>query len=185
MLMTKLSVKRIIMVAVSLIGLLVFAPLKAQTVDVTIVSFAFNPDSINITPGTTVKWTNQAGIVHTSTSDGGVWNSGNLSDGDFFTFTFNTPGIFPYHCTPHPFMTAVVVVEGCCDLRGDIAIPEDGSVLVNDIVWLVNFLFKGGTAPACLDEGDCAAPLDGNILVNDIVWLVNFLFKGGTTPPAC
>jgi hypothetical protein len=76
-------------------------------------------------------------------------------------------------------------VCGCCLLRGDVANPKDGSVLVNDIVWLVNYLFKGGTAPSCLDEGDCAIPPDGNILVNDIVWLVNYLFKGGTAPPAC
>jgi len=58
-------------------------------------------------------------------------------------------------------------------------------VLVNDIVMLVDYLFKGGTAPVCLDEGDCAIPLDENILVNDIVWLVDFLFKGGTAPPDC
>jgi hypothetical protein len=79
----------------------------------------------------------------------------------------------------------VTPVCGCCQLRGDVAIPKDGNVLVNDIVWLVNFLFKGGTVPECLDEGDCAIPLDGNVLVNDIVWLVNFLFKGGTAPPPC
>ena len=75
--------------------------------------------------------------------------------------------------------------SGCCTLRGDVAEPKDDMVLVNDIVWLVDFLFKGGTAPACLDEGDCAIPLDGSILVNDIVWLVDFLFKGGAAPPAC
>jgi hypothetical protein len=76
-------------------------------------------------------------------------------------------------------------VCGCCQLRGDVAIPKDGSVLVNDIVWLVNYLFKGGTAPECLDEGDAADPPDGSILVNDIVWLVNYLFKGGTAPAPC
>ena len=73
----------------------------------------------------------------------------------------------------------------CCQLRGDVAIPKDGSVLVNDLVWLVNYLFKGGTAPSCLNEGDCAIPLDGSCLVNDLVWLVNYLFKSGTPPPPC
>lgn len=73
----------------------------------------------------------------------------------------------------------------CCVLRGDVVPPTDGNVLVNDIVYLVDFLFKGGTAPACLEEGDCAIPLDGNLLVNDIVWLVDYLFKGGTPPPPC
>ncbi len=73
----------------------------------------------------------------------------------------------------------------CCELRGDVGIPKDGSVLVNDIVWLVDYLFKGGTAPSCLDEGDCGIPNDGEILVNDIVWLVDFLFKGGPAPADC
>jgi len=77
------------------------------------------------------------------------------------------------------------VEPGGCQLRGDVAEPKDGMVLVNDIVMLVDYLFKGGTAPVCLDEGDCAIPLDENILVNDIVWLVDFLFKGGTAPPDC
>jgi len=74
---------------------------------------------------------------------------------------------------------------GCCLLRGDVAEPKDVAVLVNDIVWLVDYLFKGGSAPSCLDEGDCAIPLDGNILVDDIVWLVDYLFKGGQAPPDC
>lgn len=78
-----------------------------------------------------------------------------------------------------------VSIPGCCLLRGDVAEPKDVMVLVNDIVWLVDYLFKGGLAPTCLEEGDCAVPLDGAILVNDIVWLVDYLFKGGAAPPAC
>jgi len=78
-----------------------------------------------------------------------------------------------------------IVEPGCCQLRGDVADPKDSNVLVNDIVWLVDYLFKGGTPPSCIDEGDCADPPDGNILVNDIVWLVDYLFKGGIAPPPC
>lgn len=73
----------------------------------------------------------------------------------------------------------------CCLLRGDVGEPKDGIVLVNDIVWLVDYIFKGGTTPSCPDEGDCGIPLDEQILVNDIVWLVDYLFKGGDVPPDC
>jgi len=72
----------------------------------------------------------------------------------------------------------------CCRTRGD-AMHDNQIILVNDLVMLVDYLFKSGTAPACLDEGDCAIPLDGNILVNDLVWLVDHLFKSGPPPPAC
>ena len=73
----------------------------------------------------------------------------------------------------------------CCALRGDVGVPKDMAVLVNDIVFLVNYIFKSGPAPACLDEGDCASPLDGVILVNDIVYLVNYIFKSGPAPSPC
>ncbi len=75
--------------------------------------------------------------------------------------------------------------QSCCVLRGDIANPKDGALLVNDIVFAVNFLFKGGLPPNCFEEGDCALPLDNDILVNDIVYMVNALFRGGPAPPPC
>lgn len=81
---------------------------------VAIRDFAFHPDSLSVPPGATVTWINceDAGIAaHTTTSDGGVWNSPDLSPGDRFSHTFPAQGAFPYHCTPHPFMTAKVVVQ--------------------------------------------------------------------------
>ncbi|MCK4707730.1 MAG: thrombospondin type 3 repeat-containing protein, partial [Gammaproteobacteria bacterium] len=73
----------------------------------------------------------------------------------------------------------------CCLVRGDVAVPTDGSVLVNDLVFLVDYLFKSGDGPGCPEQSDCAEPLDGACLVNDLVWLVDYLFKGGSAPPAC
>lgn len=83
---------------------------SADTVDVTIQSFTFSPDSLLISPGTTVRWTNLDGVPHTVTSDDGVWDSGNLSNGAQFLYTFNSPAVYPYHCNIHPSMTAKVVV---------------------------------------------------------------------------
>ena len=76
--------------------------------------FAFHPDSLSVPPGATVTWINceDAGQEpHTTTSDGAVWNSPDLSPGNRFSHTFPTGGAFPYHCTPHPFMTGKVVVQ--------------------------------------------------------------------------
>ena len=72
----------------------------------------------------------------------------------------------------------------CCNhdgIRGDANM--DNAILVDDIVMLVNYLFKGGAAPACYEEGDANG--DGSLLVDDIVLLVNYLFKGGVAPNPC
>ena len=69
--------------------------------DVAIDNFFFNPQNVTIPVGTTVRWTNN-GTTHTTTSDTAVWDSGNLGTGGQFSFTFNTPGSYPYHCDIHP-----------------------------------------------------------------------------------
>ena len=69
----------------------------------------------------------------------------------------------------------------CCRLRGDVNGIEP--VNVSDLTYLVNFLFKGGEAPACFDEGNADA--EGDINIADLTYLVNFLFKGGPAPPPC
>ncbi|MGE5392826.1 MAG: cupredoxin domain-containing protein [Candidatus Saccharibacteria bacterium] len=62
---------------------------------------AFGPANLNILAGTAVTWTNQGMHTHTVTSDSGAFGSGNLSPGQQFSFTFNSPGIYPYYCRFH------------------------------------------------------------------------------------
>lgn len=76
-------------------------------------NFAFDPASISASAGTTVWWINceNSGVPgHTSTSDGGVWDSPLLDPGDSYSRTFSTAGSFPYHCKPHPNMLGTVNV---------------------------------------------------------------------------
>ncbi len=64
-------------------------------------SYEFRPAEITITPGTTVTWLNVSGS-HTTTSETGVWDSGErLSEGQSFSFTVQPPGEYPYYCSPH------------------------------------------------------------------------------------
>ena len=81
---------------------------------VAIRNFAFGPGEVTIRAGGSVTWVNceDAGAeAHTSTADQGEWSSPSLESEDTFSHTFPTPGTFTYHCSPHPFMTATVVVE--------------------------------------------------------------------------
>jgi len=79
--------------------------------DVSIIDFAFEPQSDKVTVGDTVRWTNNGASLHTSTSNTGVWNSPNLNTGQSFIFQFNTIGSFPYHCAIHTSMTGTIVVK--------------------------------------------------------------------------
>jgi plastocyanin len=75
--------------------------------------FNFFPDTVRIKPGTQVTWVNcETDVVdyHTSTATG-VWDSGALNRGEFYTRTFDTRGNFGYFCIPHPFMRGAVIVE--------------------------------------------------------------------------
>lgn len=78
---------------------------------VTIDNYAFSPDSITVSAGTTVTWVNNDTTAHTVTADDGSFDSGNLAPGESFTFTFTSAGSFVYHCNYHPNMEGTVVVN--------------------------------------------------------------------------
>src|SRR5262245_17932846 len=98
--------------AAALAILAIGAPAKAQeTASVEIVDFGFVQNSITIAPGTTVTWTNTGQAPHTVTADSGAWTSDTLQNGDTFSWTFDKPGTFTYHCEVHPAkMTGTIVV---------------------------------------------------------------------------
>ncbi len=57
---------------------------------------------------------------------------------------------------------------------------RNAAVNLADIIYLVNFIYKGGHPPVPLARGD----VNANCAVNlgDIIYLVNSIFKGGPTP---
>jgi PKD repeat protein len=70
-----------------------------------------------------------------------------------------------------------VIVE--TDLRGDA--DNSGGHDMLDILFLVNYLYKGGPEPVTLRAGDANA--DGNVNMLDILYLIAYLYKGGPPPP--
>ncbi len=86
-------------------------PPTGPVVEVDISGFSFGPGELRVRPGTTVRWVNRDPVAHTATGDGGGFASPFLGPGETWTHTFQEPGRYDYHCAPHPFMTAAVVVE--------------------------------------------------------------------------
>jgi len=79
--------------------------------EVWIKGMAFGPSTITVSAGTTITWTNKDAVAHTVTSDNGLFDSGNITGNSTYSRQFPTPGTYPYHCTPHPTMTATVIVN--------------------------------------------------------------------------
>ena len=73
-------------------------------------NFAYQMANIQVRAGTTVTWTNQDNVPHSVTFKNGMKDSGLLSQGQSFSYTFNTPGTYQYYCTVHPYMVATVTV---------------------------------------------------------------------------
>ncbi len=82
----------------------------AKTVDVEIRNSAFSPKTITINKGDTVRFTNYDSTEHSATSDNGRFDSGLLPKGQSWSKTFNEAGTYNYHCSPHPYMKAAIVV---------------------------------------------------------------------------
>jgi plastocyanin len=74
---------------------------------------AFRPDEVTVAVGTTVTWTNQDLVAHTTTSEDDLWDSERMGQSESFSFTFEEPGTFTYICTIHPAqMQGTITVEG-------------------------------------------------------------------------
>jgi hypothetical protein len=56
----------------------------------------------------------------------------------------------------------------------------DWIVDVGDVVYLINYLYRGGISPEPVESGD--ATYEGFVDVGDVVYLINYLFRSGPAP---
>ena len=64
------------------------------------------------------------------------------------------------------------------DHTGDV--NSDGAIDLGDVVFLINYLFRGGTAPNPLRFGDPTAYCVVDL--GDVIFLLNYLYRGGSLP---
>jgi plastocyanin len=86
--------------------------LTADTVRVAILDSGFSPERIRVRVGTTVLWVGEGDLPHSTVSNSELWESPLMTAGESYQRIFREAGEYAYHCTLHPTMTGVIVVEG-------------------------------------------------------------------------
>jgi plastocyanin len=89
----------------------VMPAVPATNVDVAASDDKFEPVTITVAPGTTVRWTNKGTHKHTVTSATGAWDSGDLAPNQVYSATFTRPGTFEYYCKHHRDMKGTIIVK--------------------------------------------------------------------------
>jgi len=84
-----------------------------KVVEVNIRALKYLPGPVAVSPGTTVRWTNEDQALHTVTSEdsGGPLRSAELAKGEPYEQTFRKPGQYDYYCKVHPLMKSGVTVK--------------------------------------------------------------------------
>jgi len=89
---------------------------------VKIANFTFSPDTVTVTAGMEITWTNEDSTVHTVT--GIDFDSGEIKPGQSYKHTFSSPGTYDYVCSIHPSMKGKVIVTGESSSDTEPTIPE-------------------------------------------------------------
>ena len=101
------------LLAVLLSGISCFslAEAKSTTHSVTIEALQFSPPNLEVKAGDTVTWNNKDAFPHNVTAENKSFHSADMLSGRSWTFKASKKGVFPYVCTLHPTMRAVLIVK--------------------------------------------------------------------------
>jgi plastocyanin len=101
--------------AISLVAFLVLHGCGEQptprTHRIEIKGMVYAPAELTAAPGDTVVWVNHDIVPHTVTADGRQFDSGSLNLSAEWSLVVRERGRFPYTCTFHPPMKAVLDVK--------------------------------------------------------------------------
>lgn len=90
---------------------------ESKTNTIIIKDFDYDPFTLKIKAGAVIIWMNEDSYAHTVTAKGhtsktkGLFDSGTLSKGQSFSYTFKEAGTFEYYCAIHPSMIGKIEVE--------------------------------------------------------------------------
>jgi plastocyanin len=87
----------------------------AESTQITIQNFSFEPKALTVAPGTEVTWFNgdeePHNIVNADSGQPRLFRSPGLDGGEKYSFTFDKPGTYRYICSIHPHMEGTIIVK--------------------------------------------------------------------------
>ena len=84
---------------------------EPKTHTVTIEEMRFQPERLTVARGDTIVWVNKDLVPHTVTSEAGRFDSQTIQTEKSWKLTASKEGDFPYVCTFHPTMKAMLNVR--------------------------------------------------------------------------
>jgi plastocyanin len=85
---------------------------SAGGTSITISNFMFQPMSLTVAPGASVKVTNKDSATHTLTATGGQFNTGDIDQNHTKSFTApKKPGTYHDICNIHQYMMGTITVK--------------------------------------------------------------------------
>jgi plastocyanin len=118
--------KKLFVILVSVGALAVASPAVAATHGVTITKIAFVPNSLTITTGDSVTWTNSDTSNHQVVSQQAGFASPMLKPGDTFTFTYSKSGKFSYTDSQDKSLKGTVTVQ---DVPGNVSLQTSATLV--------------------------------------------------------
>ncbi|MDB4905223.1 MAG: copper-binding protein [Gemmatimonadetes bacterium] len=99
-------------VAVMVTGAVAPAPRRAPAMHVVrITEFRFQPETLTIAAGDSVRWENRDILPHTATAGDSSFATPELSTGTSSLDYAPVAGDHPYHCDAHPVMRGMLTVR--------------------------------------------------------------------------
>jgi plastocyanin len=78
----------------------------------------YQPNPVTVAPNSQITWNNKDSAPHTATALDGSFDTGTIQPGASGSATVPAQGTIPYHCTLHPWMTAILQVSSSSSSAG-------------------------------------------------------------------
>lgn len=83
-------------------------------------------------------------------------------------------------------MPGLAHLSSCCQgIRGNIDGDENEEININDLVYMVTYMFSSGHEPPCMKEANVDGDIFEQIDIADLVYLVSYMFQSGPEPAIC